>query len=486
VQGRDREAGRGYNGFLCHRNGRRFLGFKRALGPFDATMVVVGGIIGAGIFINPYIVAQRLDSPGLVLAAWIGGGLIAMAGALTFAELGSLFPTAGGHYAYLRDAYHPVFGFLYGWALLFMIEGGAIAAVAITFAEYTFRFLGRSGGPTAVLAILGIVIVTVVNYLGVRPGSRLLNTFVILKVAAIAVLIGAGLILPGASEGVGLVNGVTGVTGVTGATGAGVAAVPGTAAAGSGGAFSGLFLAMGAALIPIMFSYGGWQNANYLAEEIKDPVRNLPKSLLWGTAIVVLTYVLVNFVYLKTLGHAGLAGTLTPASDAANHLFGNVGDRLIALTIAVSTFGFLNLTMLAPTRVYYAMSRDNLFVPAVARIHPRYQTPSRAIVIQSAWAIVLVLTGTYADLVDYVVFADWIFFGLAGAAVFVFRHTHPVAERPEGSFTSPLYPFIPGLFVGVAILIVGSVLRSNPMGSVIGLGLLLTGIPAYLYWSQKS
>jgi basic amino acid/polyamine antiporter, APA family len=192
----------------------------------------------------------------------------------------------------------------------------------------------------------------------------------------------------------------------------------------------------------------------------------------------------VNVVYLRTLGHAGLAGSLTPASDAANHLFGDVGDRLIALTIAVSTFGFLNLTMLAPTRVYYAMSRDKLFVPAVARIHPKYKTPSVAIVIQSVWAIVLVLTGTYAELVDYVVFADWIFFGLAGAAVFVFRHRHPVSERPSGTFASPLYPFIPGLFVGVAILIVGSVLFSNPRGSVVGLGLLLTGVPAYLFWTR--
>jgi len=444
--------------------------FDRALRPFDATMVVVGGIIGAGIFINPYIVAQRLDSPALVLLAWVLGGLIAIAGALTFAELGSLFPTAGGHYAYLRDAYHPVFGFLYGWALLFMIEGGAIAAVAITFAEYTFRFLGRPGAPAAILAVLGILIVTGVNYLGVRPGSRLLNLFVILKVAAIAVLIGVGMILPGAP------------TADPAAVGAAAEAV--TGASGLDG-LTALFLAMGAALIPVMFSYGGWQNANYVAEEIRDPVRNLPKALFRGTAIVVTTYVLVNFVYLKALGHAGLAGTLTPAADTANHLFGPVGDRLIALTIAVSTFGFLNLTMLAPTRVYYAMSRDRLFIPAVARIHPKYRTPSLAILIQSGWAIVLVLTGSYAQLVDYVVFADWIFFGLAGAAVFVFRRTHPVGERAEGSFVTPFFPLVPAVFVGVAVLIVGSVLRSNPVGSGMGLVLLVTGVPAYLYWSRN-
>jgi basic amino acid/polyamine antiporter, APA family len=252
----------------------------------------------------------------------------------------------------------------------------------------------------------------------------------------------------------------------------------------SGSAGGSLFVVFGAALIPIMFSYGGWQNANYVAEEIRNPVKNLPVALLWGTAIVVATYALVNFVYLKTLGHAGLAGTLTPAADAADRLFGDAGDRLIALTIAVSTFGFLNLTMLAPTRVYYAMSRDRLFIPAVARVHPRFQTPSLAIVIQSVWAIVLVLSGTYAQLVEYVVFADWIFFGLAGASLFVFRRRLPLAQRAEGTFASPLYPWVPGLFVAVALLIVGSVLRSNPMGSGVGIALLVTGIPAFLYWSK--
>jgi APA family basic amino acid/polyamine antiporter len=424
-------------------------------------MVVVGGIIGAGIFINPFIVAQRLDSPALVLLAWVVGGIVAIAGALTFAELGSLFPEAGGHYAYLRDAYHPLVGFLYGWALLLMIEGGAIAAVAITFAEYMLRFLGRTGDARAALAIAAIVIVAAINYLGVKPGSRVLNAFVILKVLAIGVLVVAGLVLPGADTSEQAATVVV-----------------------SGDVGGGFLLAFGAALIPVMFSYGGWQNANYVAEEIRDPTKNLPVALLWGTLIVVTTYALVNVVYLKALGHAGLAGTESPAADTAEHLFGPAGIRLIALTIAVSTFGFLNLTMLAPTRVYYAMSRDRLFVPAVARIHPRFKTPSLAIVIQSAWAIVLVLSGTYTQLVEYVVFADWIFFGLAGASLFVFRRRVPLAERREGTFASPLYPWVPGLFVAVALVIVGSVLRSNPVGSGIGVALLVTGIPAFLYWSR--
>jgi len=442
------------------------MSFRRALGRFDTVMVVVGGIIGAGIFINPYIVAQRLDSPALVLAAWLAGGVVALCGALTFAELGALFPQAGGHYAYLRDAYHPLAGFLYGWALLLMIEGGAIAAVAITFAEYTLRLWGRTGGATSI-AVAGIVVVAAVNYLGVKPGSRVLNTFVVLKLVPLGLLIGAGLLLSTA-----------------GAPGTGA----GAAAAASGGVPSAplLVFAFGAALIPVMFTYGGWQNANYVAEEMKDPVRDLPASLLIGTALVVLTYGLVNLAYLKTLGHDGLAATMTPAADAGHALFGDVGNFLVTLGIAVSTFGFLNLTMLAPTRVYYAMARDGLFPPAVARLHPRFDTPSRAILIQTVWAVALTLTGSYAQLVDYVVSADWVFFGLAGASLFVFRRKVPLGTRLPGTFRAPGYPFVPALFVAVALLIVGSVIHANPLRSAAGYALLLTGVPAFVYWRRRA
>ncbi len=449
-------------------------GLRRALGPFDATMVVVGGIIGAGIFINPYIVAQRLDTPVLVLGAWFAGGVIAIAGALTFAELGVIRPRAGGHYAYLREAYHPLLGFLYGWALLFMIETGAIAAVSITFAEYTLRLLGRDSGGTLPLAMAAIVVVGAINALGVKPGSRVLNLFVVLKVVALALLVGAGLLIPGGGE-----------------LAPGAARQPSmplsslAAGTGGGGGVGTVLLAFGAALIPVMFSYGGWQNANYVAEEIKDPPRNLPRALLLGTTVVVLVYVLVNWVYLRTLGHDGLAGTLTPAADSARVLIGPMGDRLLALTISISTFGFLNLTMLAPTRVYYAMARDGVFLSGVSRLHPRFRSPTRAIFLQTGWALALVATGTYAQLVDYVVFADWIFFGLAGASLFVFRVRMPVQDRPPGTFATPGYPLVPALFTAVALVIVLSVLRTNPVRSGLGLLLLATGIPAFFYWKKR-
>lgn len=427
-------------------------------------MVVVGGIIGAGIFINPYIVAQRLDSPAWVLAAWVAGGLIAMAGALTFAELGVVMPRAGGHYAYIREAFHPLLGFLYGWALLFMIETGAIAAVSVTFSEYTLRLVGNEGAQALPLAVAAILVVGGINALGVKPGSRVLNLFVILKVLALALLIGMGFLIPVADL----------------ATEAGA-----SVSADSGGGGGVALWAFGAALIPVMFSFGGWQNANYVAEEIRDPQRNLPRSLILGTALVVLIYVFVNWVYLRTLGHGGLAETLTPAGDTAQRLVGNWGDKFLALTISISTFGFLNLTMLAPTRVYYAMARDGVFLSSVSRLHPRFRSPTRAIYLQTALALVLVFWKDYAQLVDYVVFADWIFFGLAGGALFVFRRKIPISARPGGTFRTPGYPFVPGLFVAVALLIVLSSFWSDPMGSALGVLLLSTGVPAFIYWKKR-
>ena len=458
---------------------------QRALGPFDATMVVVGGIIGAGIFINPYIVAQRLESPTLVLAAWVAGGLVAVAGALTFAELGAWRPKAGGHYAYLREAFHPLLGFLYGWALLFMIETGAIAAVSITFSEYTLRLVGREAVDALPLAVLSILVVGGINALGVKPGSRVLNLFVVLKVAALGVLIVAGLFLPLSGEGPGGAAEALGGMVPDPLAGGAVDPLAGEAGAGGLGGSGRALWAFGAALIPIMFTYGGWQNANYVAEEIRDPRRNLPRSLLIGTALVVVVYLLANGAYLRTLGHGGLAGTLTPAADSARAVMGPAGDRFLALAISISTFGFLNLTMLAPTRVYYAMARDGVFFPGVSRLHPRFRSPTRAIFLQTAWALVLVLTGSYAQLVDYVVFADWIFFGLAGASVFVFRKRMPMADRPPGTFSTPGYPLVPAAFTGAAFLIVLSVLLTNPLRSGLGLALLATGIPAYHYWKKR-
>jgi APA family basic amino acid/polyamine antiporter len=437
------------------------LSFKRALGPFDATMVVIGGIIGSGIFINPYIVAQRLDSPALVLGAWIAGGAIALAGAYSYAELGALFPRAGGQYVYLRDAYHPVAGFLYGWALLALIESGAIAAVAITFASYALRLVGRPDMAPVPLAIGAVVLLSIINFFGVKPGSRVLNVFVVLKVAALALLIVAGALGP---------------------------AAPGWWTAARDIPDSGLTTAtaFGAALIPILFAYGGWQNANYVAEEIDNPRRNLPLSLLIGTVAVVIIYVLVNAVYLRALGLEGLAATRTPASNAAAGLFGDWGEVFVTAAIAISTFGFLDLAILAPTRVYYAMAADGVFLPGLARLHPVYRTPWLAIVIQSTWSCILAATGSYERLLNYVVFADWIFFGLTVATVMIFRRTHPLATRPPDSYRAPGYPVVQVLFVIVSAAVVLSVVGNDPASASRGALLLALGVPVYLWFSGRS
>jgi APA family basic amino acid/polyamine antiporter len=434
--------------------------FKRALGPFDATMVVIGGIIGSGIFINPYIVAQRLDTTVLVLAAWSAGGVIALAGAFSYAELGAVFPRAGGQYVYLRDGYHPIAGFLYGWALLALIETGAIAAVAITFATYALRLVGRPDVAPAPLAIGSVILLSIINYLGVKPGSRVLNVFVVLKVAALALLIGAGAFAP-AHEGWWTAS---------------RAAAPGA---------SSTLVAFGAALIPILFAYGGWQNANYVAEEIENPRRNLPLSLIAGTITVVLIYVLMNAVYILALGLSGLADTRTPASKAAELMFGGVGDTFVTAAIAISTFGFLDLGILAPTRVYYAMAADRVFIPALAKLHPKYGTPWLAIAIQSAWTSVLALTGKYEQLLNYVVFADWIFFGLTVGTVLIFRRTHPLATRPPDAFRAPGYPYVQIAFTMVAAAVVLSVVLSDPGGAARGAVLLALGIPVFFWFRSR-
>ena len=429
------------------------MALRRALGTFDATMVVVGGIIGAGIFINPYLVAERLPSSAWILGAWAFGGLIALAGAFAFAELAALFPKAGGEYVYLREGYHPVVGFLFGWASLVMIQGGGIAAVAITFSQYLLRLSGAGGADPRPFAVLALILVALVNCAGVKPGSRLLNVLVVLKVGALAALIVGGLWL--------------------------APSLPRADPVATASRPTATLLAFGAALVPILFSYGGWQNANVLAEEIREPRRTLPRALVVGTLLVIAVYVLVNVVYLAALGRDGLAATSTPAANAVQRLFGLGAERWIAGTIAISTFGFLDLTMLGPTRIYYAMARDGVFFPGLSNLHPRFGTPHRAILLQALWGIVLLLTGTYGDLVDSVVFADWIFFALTIAAVMRFRRRFPPSERGPEAYLSPGYPVLPILFLAASALVLAGVVRSNPTRSAIGVGLIAAGLPIY-------
>jgi APA family basic amino acid/polyamine antiporter len=425
--------------------------YARRLGLFSGTMTVVGGIIGGGIFRTPATVAERLGSSGMVLLAWVIGGAVALIGAFCWGELGQRRPQAGGGYVYLRDTFGPLPAFLYGWTLVLVIATGAIAAVAVTFADYTLALLGLEHRYSVPLAIAAIALLAGINYVGVRPAAITQNIFTVLKLTALAVLIGAGLLLAAPSP-------------------------PPHLAAPS----PPQYFALGPALVPILFTYGGWQQTNFIAEEIIEPERNLPRALVIGVIIVVTVYLLTNLAYLRVLGHARLAASTAPAAEVMEALFGPVGGRLIAAGIAVSTFGFLNLVILVTPRVLQAMAADGVFFARLAVLHPVYRTPTLAIVALAACAIILTLSGTFGQLVDYVTFGDWIFFGLTAASLFVYRKRVPLS-----GFRVPGYPITPALFVLAAAFVVVSAIASNPRNALIGAGLIALGVPAFLYWRTR-
>lgn len=422
-------------------------------------MLVIGGIIGSGIFLNPAIVAQRVHTPGLTLGVWLLGGVVALIGAFVYGELGQRIPKAGGSYVYLRDAFGPLPAFLNAWGMMLMIATGAIAAVAVTFANYTLALTGLSPGFRFPLAVGAIVLLSGVNYFGVRPGALTQNVFTVLKLLALAVLVGAGLLLSGVS--------------------------PSAEAAADPEAPGSIVLAMGAALVPVLFSYGGWQQTNFVAEELIDPERNLPRALLLGVIGVVTVYLLANLAYLRTLGAVGLAASSAPAADVLGQLLGPGGRTFITAGVALSTFGFLNLVILVSPRVYQAMAADGLFFPQLARLHPRYRTPATAIVFQAAWAILLTGTGTYGELLDYVVFADWLVFGATAATLFVYRARERQGLVPRVAYRVPGYPITPLLFIAAALYVVLGSTASNPLNALKGTLLLGAGVPVYLYWRRR-
>jgi basic amino acid/polyamine antiporter, APA family len=426
--------------------------YARRLGLFSGTMAVVGGIIGGGIFRTPATVAERLPSPGAVLLAWVIGGGIALIGAFCFGELGQRRPRAGGGYVYLRETFGPLPAFLYGWTLVLVIATGAIAAVAVTFADYTLALFGLPHRFSVPLAVAAIIFHSAINYAGVRPAAITQNIFTLLKLAALAVLIAAGLVL----------------------------VVPSPPAVGPSG---GLAAGLGAALVPILFTYGGWQQTNFIAEEIIEPEKNLPRALVLGVTIVVIVYLLTNLAYLRVLGRGGRAASTAPAADTMQALLGPTGGKVIAAGIALSTFGFLNLVILVTPRVLQAMAADGVFFRRLAVLHPVYQTPAAAIVALGVFAVALTLTGTFGQLVDYVTFGDWIFFGSTVAGLYVYRARDP---GPRSGFAVPGYPVTPALFVLAAAFVVFSAIASNPRNAAIGAGLIALGIPAFLYWRRSN
>jgi len=423
-------------------------------------MIVMGGIVGSGIFINPYVVALHVHTPFLILGVWVLGGVLALLGGFIWAELATRLPQAGGQYLYLREAYHPSVAFLYGWVLLLVTQTGGMAAVAVTFAKYFREISGvtASDGAIAAIILLGL---TAINCFGARAGSNVQSLLMLLKSAAIIAMVVLGLALGGGHiHARPLLDRPVSLS---------------------------LVGAIGAAMIPIAFAYGGWQTATFVAGEMRDPRRELSHGLIAGVLGVVVLYLSVNFVCLRVLGPAGLAETRTPATAVMRAALGDRGAFWIAVGIAISTLGFLSQGILTAPRVYHAMARDGLFFKSVGWISPKTGAPVVAIVVQGIAAMIIALSGRYEQILNYVVSIDFISFALTAASLFVFRRRDKI-EPPAAEaklYRVPGHPYTTALFVLTCVAIVTSTIVTYPTNSVFGFIILAAGIPVYLYWSRK-
>jgi APA family basic amino acid/polyamine antiporter len=446
---------------------------KRELGFFDAVMLVVGSTIGIGIFVTTGFIAQQLSSPGGILLVWLLGGLLALAGALSCAELSASLPYAGGDYIYLREAYGPLLGFLSGWSSFFVTFSGSIAFLAEGFIEHMaffFPFLSRgqilfSGGGLGfrfqislahLMSILVVLLLSAIHHMGVRQGSKVQNVLTLLKVGVLGAII-----LLGTALGTGNLGHFFPFA--------------------DPGKMSDL-TAVGLAFIPVIFTYSGWNAVIYMAAEVRQPERNLPRTLFWANLLIVLLYLMVNAVYLYAVPVDKMQGTLRVAEVATTALFGYQTSAWITAAIALSIFGALNVVIMTGPRIYFAMARDRLFFESIARIHPRFGTPSNAITLQAVWSSLLVLTGTYDNLLIYVSVIITIFSALTVGALLVLRVKRPDLRRPYRIWG---YPWVPTLFVLAYLGIAISSFWKSPLESLLGAGIVALGIPAYLFWQNQ-
>jgi APA family basic amino acid/polyamine antiporter len=431
----------------------------RLLGGRDAALIVMGGIIGSGIFMNPSVVARFVGSGFLVMAVWVAGGLIALLGAGIFAELAARRPADGGLYAYLRDAFHPALAFIFGWTLLLVSQSGGMAAAAVTFANY-FATLTSWNASTAAVAVVAIATFTAINALGVRTGTTTQNAFMVLKVLAIAAFAAIGLFAVHAARG--------------------AVAMPAHSPPG------GTLAVIGLAMVPVLFAYSGWQTSSFMTAELHQPQKTLPRGLIAGVGVVVLLYLAVNAACLRALGIGGLAATNTPASQVAGIAFGPIGLQIMAAVIALSTLGLLSNQILTSPRVYFQMAADGTFFKQLAWVSARTHAPVLAILMQGAIAIVIALSGSYDQILNYVTCNDYIFFGLAAIALIVFRNRDARDPRaPKPVFSMPGHPVTTLLFLAAAWYIVGDTVLKSPHDTGIGIAILLSGLPVYALFTRK-
>jgi basic amino acid/polyamine antiporter, APA family len=442
----------------------------RGLGAWDGALITIGAMLGTGIFLTTGDIARRLPHAGLILLLWVAGGLVTLGGALSYAELGAMFPRAGGLYQFLKEAYGRFWGFLFGWTSFLVIMTGGISAIAVGFGEYLGVFLpffstqhvllgqgerSWSIGGGQLAGALAIAFLTAVNSLGLKQGALAQNLASGLKVLALVGLAGVGLLVPAKASPDFL------------------AALPP----------SGLFAGMGLGMVAVLWTYDGWYALTFTAGELRDPARSLRVGLVAGTVAVMVLYLAINLVYLRALTPVEIGRTPRIAEAAATALFGTTGARLVSFTILLATFGCLASNVLCCARIYLPMAQDGLFFGALARIHPRTLTPANSLLAQGAWGIALALSGTYEQLYTCAVFAGVLFHAGTGAAVFVLRRTRPEAPRPVRAWG---YPWVTGLFVLACLALVVSTLAGSPRESLVGLLLVASGVPAYGWWRRAA
>ena len=429
---------------------------RKELTLYGLTMVAIGSCIGSGIFLTPSQIAGHLPSPWLILLIWGIGGIVTLTGALTFAELGTMFPKAGGVYVYLKEAYGDLFGYLYGWAYLLVICSGAIAALSIAFAYYLGFIIPLGNTGIKVVAVSAIIVVTVINILRVKAGEVFSNIFTGLKLIGIAGVICIGLFM----------------------------GKPGLLRVQTGEAVSSdnLLVAFGLALIGVLWSYGGWQHASFVAGEAKNAQQTVPRAMIIGAMVVALVYLLTNLAYLFLLPVDKIVGSESLAAEAVSSVV-PFGGILIAVIIAVSVIGTAGIYTLSSPRIYYAMADDGIFFKKLAWVHPRFRTPVNAIITQSAWAIILLLFwGTFEDVITYVVFIDWMFFALTAFSVYLFRATRKDIARPYKTLG---YPITPAVFIVISAFFVVNTLIEKPKHAWVGLIFMAIGVIFFIYFKRR-
>jgi APA family basic amino acid/polyamine antiporter len=429
----------------------------RELTLYGLIMVAIGSCIGSGIFVTPAQIAGLVPSSWFIIAVWAVGGLITLTGALTFGELGAMYPKAGGIYVFLKEAYGGWSGFLYGWAYLLIITSGSIAVLSLAFSYYLSFFIPMDQGGKIITSIIVIACLTTLNILRAKFGEMFSNLFTGLKIIGILLIIAIGLIYGSSSV-----------------------SFSGNHAATTGSVTLANF---GVALIGVLFSYGGWQHASFLAGETKNPARNVPIAMVTGAIVVTAIYLLVNVSYMFLLPIDKVAVSQKVAAEATGTVFPFSG-MLIAAIIAISTLGTIGIYTLSAPRIYYAMAEDGLFFKGIAKVHSKFQTPVYAIIIQSVWSVVLLLFwGTFEDLITYTMTVEWIFFGLAASGIFVFRKRMKDAERP---YKTPGYPVTPMIFIGIIIWFVINIIVNKPLHAGISLGFMALGLPFYFFFRKKN